>query len=109
MKDAKGHGSNSRGIASVRHKVKDPTWTGTVITHGSKPVVSGGQPKSSNAEAAGALASALKSTQAPVHDAMSETPRVVADTSVKGATHALVKSDGTVVGRLYKKGSPAWR
>lgn len=71
MKDAKGHGSNSRGIASVRHKVKDPTWTGTVITHGSKSVVSGGQPKSSNKEAAGALASSLKSAPAPIHDSMS--------------------------------------
>lgn len=35
MKDARGHGSNPRGITSVRYKVKDPTWTGTVITHGS--------------------------------------------------------------------------
>lgn len=109
MKDNKGHGSNPRGIASVRYKVKDPTWTGTVITHGSKSVVSGGQPKSSNATAASELASGPKSTKPLVHDAMNETPRVVADTSVKGATHALVKSDGTVVGRLYKKGSPAWR
>lgn len=63
MKDARGHGSNGRGIVSVRHKVKDPTWTGTVITHG------GGQPKPSNAEAAGALAS-TKSAAAPVHDGM---------------------------------------
>lgn len=57
--------------------------------------------------AAKTLASGPKSAAVDTHPSM--TPHVVADTSVPGATHALVRGDGKVVGRLYKSGSPAWR
>lgn len=66
MKDAFGHGSNSRGGSSLTDALRS-RLPGSRLLRGND---GGGQPMSSNAAAAEALTSSLKSTQAPVHTAM---------------------------------------
>lgn len=66
MKDAFGHGSNAHGRSltdALRTRLDH-------VTSIKKPGPAGGKPMSSNAAAAQALVGSLKSTQAPVHDAM---------------------------------------
>lgn len=86
-KDAKGHGSDGKGGAMDKRadrlaknaviraanqargaKSSPYSPSTTQIMRGTSD--SGGQPMSSNAAAAQSLMSGLKSTQAPVHDAM---------------------------------------
>lgn len=76
MKDARGHGSNGNGGSSV--VVRSGTKAHGVLPtrpfrEGQGGGASGGA-QTSNAQAAQALMSGLKSTQAPVHDAWSSTP-----------------------------------
>lgn len=66
MKDAFGHGSNMRGGSSLTEALRS-RLPGSRLLKGND---GGGQPMSSNAAAAEALTSSLKSTQAPVHAAM---------------------------------------
>lgn len=66
MKDAFGHGSNSTGGQTMVDVLRS-RLPGSRLLKGND---GGGQPMSSNAAAADALTSALKSTQAPVHPAM---------------------------------------
>jgi hypothetical protein len=66
MKDAFGHGSNSNGVASLADVLRS-RLPGSKLLRGND---GGGQPVSSNAAAGEALASTLKSTQAPAHPAM---------------------------------------
>lgn len=126
MKDARGHGSNGRGSTAPAPAYDGkPTWHGITAT-GKKVTNNMGLPIAYASEDAARAGAALtdqqaaerlaqgnpKADAAPIHggaSGRSDTPRVVPDTSVPGTTHALVKSDGTVVGRLYTKGSPAWR
>ena len=66
MKDAKGHGSSGKGGASGKG-----WFTADVAKGFAKRIgANGDQPVSSNAEAAQALMSGLKSTMVPTHDAM---------------------------------------
>lgn len=67
MKDAKGHGSNTHGGGSA---VVVRTGNSARGIMPSRPYRQGQPPVTSNAEAAQALMSGLKSTQAPVHDSM---------------------------------------
>lgn len=66
MKDAFGHGSNSHGGQTMADVLRS-RLPGSRLLKGND---GGGQPMSSNAAAADALTSTLKSTQAPVHQAM---------------------------------------
>lgn len=68
MKDAFGHGSNSREgslTSTLRSRLSNVTSL--------RGAPSGGVAMTSNAAAGAALASTLKATQAPVHDAMTPT------------------------------------
>lgn len=67
MKDAFGHGSNSYGGQTMVDVLRS-RLPGSRLLKGND---GGGQPMSSNAAAADALTGSLKSTQAPVHVAMS--------------------------------------
>lgn len=69
MKDAFGHGSDPRG-ASIADILRERLPGNRLLRSND----GGGQPVSSNAAAAEALTSSLKSTQAPVHDAMAMRP-----------------------------------
>lgn len=69
MKDACGHGSNGSGESIA--EILRSRLPGSRLLKGND---GGGQPMTSNAAAAEVLTSALKSTQAPVHPAMSTRP-----------------------------------
>jgi hypothetical protein len=81
MKDARGHGSdktngisvinpNGGNIAPKPKSMFQKFWDGSATQSLANDIAGGGRPMSSNAEAAQSLMSGLKSTQAPVHDAM---------------------------------------
>jgi hypothetical protein len=72
MKDQGGHGSNSKLSSSQGPSAPLPHVSGKPQTIGGHNFtqVHGGAPMSSNAQAAQALMSKLKSTQAPIHPAM---------------------------------------
>lgn len=88
MKDPGGHGSNGRGSNSALTKTQGPApamprgptgkvskvMSGGGVSNAAAGVVHGGVPVTSNAQAAQALMSRLKSTQAPVHPAMAGKP-----------------------------------
>lgn len=72
MKDSKGHGSNAHGAFVT--KEGRGVLPSKPYRQGRGPNDEGGQPVSSNAQAAQELFSTLKGTQAPVHDAF-DAPR----------------------------------
>jgi len=108
MKDAKGHGSNARGIvgtftpdakhmynhlrnSGVPHRLAvDRTFTAFP-----------GKTQMTNADAAAALASGPKSAPAPVHDAWSNTPGGDrTDWRLNSHTHEIVSPSGDVAARM---------
>jgi hypothetical protein len=92
MKDARGHGSDkTNGISVINPNGGNIApksnfqkfWAGSATQSVANDVAAGrvktivaggGQPMSSNAQAAQSLMNGLKSTQAPVHDSMSVGP-----------------------------------
>ncbi len=70
MKDASGHGSNSKLTSKQGLATPTPRVTGKPSGGPNMTQIHGGAPVSSNAQAAQSLMSTLKSTQAPIHPAM---------------------------------------
>ena len=69
MKDALGHGSNAR-LSSAQGPASTVPKAGGAKGNNHVTQIHGGAPVASNAMAAQALMSTLKSTQAPIHSAM---------------------------------------
>jgi hypothetical protein len=74
MKDAGGHGSNSKLTSAQGPTPSAPRVTGKPAGGHNFTQFHGGLPMSSNAQASQSLMSKLKSTQAPIHTAMAGRP-----------------------------------
>lgn len=93
MKDARGHGSNGLGTFTPKAKPGyDPIAERNIGKYDS-----GGRPMSSNAAAAAALMGALRSTQAPVHQAFRSMPDLAAP--IRGGQDAVVRLRNGQIGR----------
>jgi hypothetical protein len=140
MKDAKGHGSDSRGGSGGGGKVRGMPIAGhpyhaktndelnyiakdaSAAAQAQRGMPSEGKYLDQVNDASTVLGWRSRGgkdlSQSPATDVaaqhgistshLASAPHVVPDSSVSGATHALMSGD-KVIGRLYKSGSPAWR
>lgn len=115
MKDAKGHGSNTRGGSNVGRRYTSmssftPWPKGTRFVKGTlatadevNRIASGVKINPSDTEAARSLASGPKSAPAPIHDAWSETPG--GDRSPSDKVHSTYTIKPVAGGHVLVKGS----